>query len=268
MVLVDKEIAAMCQAEGGLIDSFDETCLMNIGYDVRAKYFVLGRAEREQKTSVSLAPGESAFVASVERVNLPDDLLCRVALKNSRIRQGFTLDAPVYQPGHHTRVFFRVTNVSDDELTLNAGDKLAALLFERLSARPEHPYEGAFRDEFDFSGLAGYQDIYRRQIREIEKKSEDLRSVEHSIYANVLVIITVFVALFSFLTTNISLISSSAGASQFLLYNFLLLGCISFLVALIDGVVNRKREFPGMLLPWLPSVVCFVIALSIFFCCR
>lgn len=265
MVLVDREIAELSEPEGGLIDSFDERCLTNIGYDVRAKYFVLGRAEKEKKESVSLNPGESAFVACAESVNMRTNLLCRVVLKNSRIRQGLSLDAPVYQPGHHTRIFFRLTNVSNDELTLNREDKFATLIFEQLSKVPDKPYDGAFSDEFDFSGLGEYQDIYRRQIREIEQKSEDLKSIEHSIYANVLVIITVFVALFSFLTTNLSLVSSSAEAQQFFMYNFLLLGCISFLVALIDGVINRKKKMPSLIVPWIPSVVCFIISIIIFF---
>lgn len=262
MILVDREISKRSNSAGlGLIDSFDPRSLTNIGYDVRAKYFVVGR---EKKESVSLMPGESVFVASVEKINLPKDLLCRVVLKNSRIRQGFAIDAPVYQPGHHTRVFFRITNVSGNELMLDSDDKYATLIFEQLLEEAEHPYSGTFSDEFDFSGLGEYKDIYKKQIREIEKKSEDLKSVEHSIYANVLVILTVFVALFSFLTTNISLFSASASASQFILYNFVMLGCISFLVALLDGVINKIQAWSHRLVRWIPAAICFGVALYIF----
>lgn len=174
MTLVDREIAALVERDG-LIESYDPRCLTNIGYDLRAKCFAVGRENREH---VSLQPGESVFVSSAEMIHMPNDLLCRVVLKNSRIRQGFTIDAPVYQPGHHTRVFFRLTNVSGDELSLDAGEKFATLMFEQLSSAPDHPYDGAFRDEFDFSGLGEYQDIYRRQIRALEKKGEDLKSMD------------------------------------------------------------------------------------------
>lgn len=260
MVLVDKEIAVLAE-QNGLIDSFDSNCLTNIGYDLRAKYFAVGK---EKTDHVSLLPGESVFVAAVEMVHMPNDLLCRVVLKNSRIRQGFTIDAPVYQPGHNTRIFFRLTNISANELSLDAGDKCAMLVFEQLSQAPEHPYTGTFKDELDFSGLGEYQDIYKRQIRELEKKSEDLKSVEHTIYANVLVILTVFVALFSFLSTNVSLISASAGISQFLLYNFVMLGCISFLVALLDSVIHRASTWKRKILQWLPALVCLSVALYLF----
>ena len=166
MILVDREIAELTK-NGGLLDSYDPDCLTNTGYDLRAKYFAIGG---EKKTAAYLEPGESAFVASVDILTVPDDMLCRVVLKNSRIRQGFTLDAPVYQPGHQTRVFFRITNVSGNEIRLSAGEKYATLIFEQLTGVPDHPYAGAFSDEFEFSGLGKYQDIYEKQIRELEKK--------------------------------------------------------------------------------------------------
>ena len=171
MILVDKEISAL--AEGGeLLDGFDRNCVTNTGYDLRAEYFAVGD---KTETNAFLQPGESAFVASSDILTVPPNLLCRVVLKNSRIRQGFTMDAPVYQPGHTTRVFFRLTNLSANELRLAAGERYATLIFEKLEEEPEQLYNGAFRDEFEFSGLGEYQDIYRKQMREIEKKTEDLK---------------------------------------------------------------------------------------------
>ena len=78
----------------------------------------------------------------------------------------------------------------------------------------------------------------------------------------VLVILTVFVALFSFITTNLSLLSSSADTAQFLIYNFVMLGCISFLVALLNGVVSFAKSHR---IPWIASIVSFLIAIVLFF---
>ena len=192
---------------------------------------------------------------------MPTDMLGRIALKNSRIRQGLSLDAPVYQPGHKTRIYFRLTNVSADTIVLYAGDRYATILFDKLSAEPEHPYHGAFRDEFNYRGLGDYKDVYKRQMREIEKKTDDLKSIENSIYGNVLVILTVFVALFSFLTTNISLAANSAGIKQYFIFNGILLGSISFLVALIGMVIKPKRK---MWMYWIPAVICFAAAFLVY----
>ena len=119
MVIVDHEIMDRVKSEN-LIDSFDDSCLTNIGYDLRAKRFY---ASSKGEESITLQPNESAFVESVEVVSMPTDMLGRIALKNSRIRQGLSLDAPVYQPGHKTYAFLRVTNISKNIITLSRGNK-------------------------------------------------------------------------------------------------------------------------------------------------
>lgn len=257
MVIVDREIEKMAD-RGCLIDSFDKTCLTNVGYDLRAKRFFVSSKAQE---SVTLQPNESAFVESVEIVDMPTDMIGVLTLKNSRIRLGLSMDAPVYQPGHKTRIYFRLTNVSADSIVLYAGEKYATILFDKLSQEPEHPYDGAFRDEFDYRGLGDYRDVYRRQMHQIEKKTEDLKSMEHRIYGNVLVILTVFVALFSFLTTNISLAANSASIEQYFIFNAILLGCISFLVALIGMIVKPDRNTWVF---WIPAVICFVAAFLLY----
>lgn len=262
MVLVDHEIKKL-EESTGFLESYDERCVTNIGYDLRSKYFVIGK---EQKKFAYLQPGESAFVAAVDVITIPKNLLCRVALKNSRMRQGFTIDSPVYQPGHKTRIFFRITNISGNELRLSEGEKYAMLIFEQLTSEPDHPYDGVFSDEMNYSGLGKYQDIYNKQIRELEKKTEDLKEAEHSIYANVLVILTIFVALFSFLTTNLSIFSAKLSLQRFLLYNAVLLGCVSFLVALLNGVIHPTEYKKTAWVRWVPVILCFGTAILIFMC--
>lgn len=82
-----------------------------MSYDLTTDYFYVGGG---RASSAKLMPGDSAFVVAKEIVALPDDLAARALLRNSRIRQGLSLDAPLYFPGHKTAVFFRVTNVSGD----------------------------------------------------------------------------------------------------------------------------------------------------------
>ena len=255
MVLVDREIAKLSK-DIELICGYDRSCITNIGYDLRTEYFAV---DQQKKSSVTLMPGDSVFVASHEAIKLPHDLLGRVSLKNSRIRQGLSLEAPVYQPGHFTKVFFRLRNVSNSEINLCAGEKYATIIFEQLDGEPDEPYHGTFRDEIDFKGLADYTSIYKDQIKKIEQKKEDLKEMEHSIYANVLVILTVFVALFSFLTTNIGLFSREASTSEFALYNFITLGGISFLVGVLDSIIGSKNGKKWFI--WIATIVFFAIAL-------
>lgn len=258
MVIIDRQIAERVDRDN-LIESFDKNCLTNIGYDLRAKKFFVGSSGEER---VTLLPNESAFVESVEIITMPKDLLGRVALKNSRIRLGLSLDAPLYQPGHKTRIYFRVTNVSADSITLYSGEKYAMIVFEQLKGEPDYPYEGVFRDEFDYRGLGDYKDVYKHQHRELEKKADDIKSMESSIYTNVLAILAIFMALFSFLSINVTLAANSATMGQYLIFNALLLGGISFLVALLSTILKPRRI---NLLFWGSAVVFFAAALIIYF---
>lgn len=257
MVLTDRQIEERALKQA-LIESYYDACLTNVGYDLRAKQFYTGEKTED---SVTLLPNESAFVESVEIVSMPHDLLGRVTLKNSRIRMGLTLDAPVYQPGHKTRIYFRVTNVSADSITLYSGERYAMIMFEQLTEVPTHPYEGAFKDEFSYRGLGTYKDIYKRQRHELEKKTDDLKAMENNIYTNVLAILAIFMALFSFLTINVSLTVNSATVDQYLIFNALLLGGISFLVALLATVTKPGKH--GWKL-WIPAIICFAAAIWLY----
>lgn len=256
MLLTDRDIAQLIK-ENRLIENADNGNITNIGYDLTAKYFAVAGKELD---AVSLLPGESAFVGAEENISMQNNLAARVVLKNSRIRQGLAIEAPVYQPGHHTKVFFRLTNITGDEITLTKGQKYATILFEQLTGDAAHPYDGTFSEEFDFNGLARYHDIYNAQVKKIEKKAEDLKAMERNIYSNVLVILTVFVALFSFLTTNITLAAQSADATQFLLYNCVMLGCVGFLVALLGNFVGTAKSKAI----WFPCIIMFAAALVLF----
>lgn len=61
--------------------------------------------------------------------------------------------------------FFRVTNMSSDQITLSTSDGIAQLVFETVEGNVEHPYEGSFSDELDYRGLGGYKDIYEMKLR-------------------------------------------------------------------------------------------------------
>lgn len=265
MVLVDHDIMQFV-LNGDLADPqqtsirfADRACVTNIGYDLRAQSFILsGRS----LPSCQLNPGESVFVQSVERVHFDPHTLGRVSLKNSRIRQGFTMDSPVYQPGHDTFIYFRLTNLSDAVLSLYQGESYAMLMFEQLSAAPDHPYSGAFQGEMSFSGLATYESSYRDQIASIDQKISTVKDLEKNVYSNVITLLSIFIAIFTILNVNIDLAASQAGARQFLAFNLMTVGAVAFLIALIQEILHRKQ--PSRFI-WLLVLFCFLALLALLF---
>ena len=127
-----------------------------VSYDLVTKTFCTQEGETAR---VELAPGDSVFVACRELIELPADMTAEVKLRNSRIRQGLSLEAPLYFPGHHTRVFYRVTNSSADAITLDTSHGIAQLVFSTVEGPVEHPYDGVFSDELNYRDRALPVDI-------------------------------------------------------------------------------------------------------------
>lgn len=268
MLLVDKDISAfLSNGSAGTPDGQtaifggNSASITNIGYDLTTiKFYKLTPAGED---SCVLLPGESAFAESAELVQFDSHTVGIVSLRNSRIRQGLSLDAPIYQPGHNTPIRFRLTNISDKSITLDAGEKHAMLLFEQLDTSPEHPYDGTFQKELTWRGMGAYNSQYASKIKEIEDKTKDLHSLEKTLYGNVITILTIFVGIFTLLNVNISMVKEAASAWSFLLFNLSTLGAISFLAALLDTLLNREKPRRWL---WAIPLILFAILIVLSFC--
>lgn len=247
MILTDNDIKVFVEngrknvaggSQTAIYDGEDD-CVTNIGYDLRASGFVVDGKENDE---YELNPGETVFMKSVERVAFDNFTCGQVHTKNSRIRMGLTSEAPLYQPGHTTNIFVRLTNISDKVISLKSGAKYVMLSFEQLDKAPEHPYNGAFQNEDAYKDLAVYSSAYSGQMKKLEKKQKDLESLERSIYANVVTILTIFIAIFSIINVNVSLAGSGAEKMTILLMNASVLGAVSLFTVLMDEIIHRGEK--------------------------
>ena len=259
MTLVDKDIRAMIEAS--LLLNADTTHVGSISYDLRTKYYV--QNDNEFKDSFDLSPSESVFVACEEIIRMPNDMIGRIILRNSRIRSGLMLDAPVYQPGHHTRLCFRITNVSERTMRLGRDAEFASIMFEQLDHAPENPYDGEFQEELDFKNLGSYRKKYKMELQDYDDKAASLHNLEKSIYGNVITLMTVFIALFSLININIELAyAQTIEVGRMIVFNLTTVGSIAFLVALIrlPSSARKRPEFWGLI---LLAVMLFITAIII-----
>ena len=256
MLLSDTKIRGLMAS--GVLNGAKEANVGPVSYDLQTKGFYV---DGKQKAEVELSPGDSVFVGSKETISLPRDIAARVLLKNSRIRQGLSLDAPLYFPGHSTRIFFRVTNVSADTVSLDSSRGIAQLTFETVDG-VEHPYEGAFSDEMDFSGLASYEDVYGDQVRKLDEKRDEIKGLETRIYGNVMTLFGVFAAIFTFVNVNAGALSSDASPSWVVIVDLMVLGGFAFLAGIMDSVVSRRGN--GKPRRWLFILAILAIAASIY----
>ena len=254
MLLIDKDLT---NRGSELIAPFNASQVTNIGYDLKTDCFFLDA--QTSRTEVDLLPGDTVFVRTLESVTLPDNLAASIQLKNSRIRQGLSLTAPLYQPGHKTKVFFRITNSTKQAIHLGSDASLAYIVFITLSDSAEHPYCGGFQGETDFVGMGAYQSDLSADMTEIEKKVDSVKSIERNVYGNVLSIMGIFVGIFSLINVNLSLVSSNVTMTTLLTFNFATIGAIAFLIGLIGFILPAGRSQRPV---WIASAIAF--ALSIF----
>ena len=152
-MLVDKQIRKLLNSRsrrktaiyGGM-----STSVTSVGYDLRTAA-IYQDGERVMGCALQLQRGESVLIASGEVVHFGARDVGHVYLRNSLIRAGLTIDAPLYQPGHKTRIYYRLTNLSGAPICLQEGGKYAMLTIERLGKKPCRGYAGKYQNEVKFT---------------------------------------------------------------------------------------------------------------------
>lgn len=262
MLLVDKEIKQ--RGKDIVIEGYDENNVNSVSYDVTLECIITNDAEKE---SYILQPGETIFVRTKEMIHMPDDLMGRIGEKNSKMRLGIQVSGPHYFPGHKTYMFLRVSNISPNRIKLDKGDKIAQIFFEQLKEIPQKTYNlqenASFNNEEKYRGFAGYQDEYERKILKIEQQKEELEEKESRIYANIMTIMGVFVAVFSMIMVNFTNINAETANLKFLVMLNLSLGIVVVLFVGLMLIFLNKAKSKNFLVAYIIFMLILVIALLV-----
>ena len=170
MILVDKNIKDLV-SQGKLIkEGYKKENVGSISYDITIDTILahngntLDETDVEKKDVYYLGPNEYVMIKSVELLSIPENILGRIADKNSLIRLGVSVTGPHYQPGHTTYAYLRVQNISCDKIKISKGQKIAQIIFEELKSVPEVPYNkddsASFNDELEYKGFGKYSNQY------------------------------------------------------------------------------------------------------------
>ena len=253
MTICDHELR---QIGEDMIRPFDSDNIYSIGYDLTTRRYV--REPGKYADRIVLTPGESIFVEAKEHIALPADICARVVLRNSRIRQGLLLTAPVYQPGHHTPVFFRVTNISSQSIALDTVNGIASIMFERLDGAVDEPYSGAFVDETAFVGLGEYKEKLGHDTVDLEER-KIVRHNKQVGYENTLGIIALVVAVISILNMSISMISREDSLKMVLAMDLSIIGSVSAILGIVRHASFQGKAKESSVL-WIVAIVAFAVA--------
>lgn len=264
MILVDKDIKELIAHNQLIVAGYDENNLNGMSYDLTVDY-TLDENGKPHDT-YELKPGETVFIRTQEKLNIPEEILGRVAEKNSRMRQGLVVNGPHYQPGHQTYAFLRVSNISKNTITLSKGSKIAQILFEQLTEKPDMPYSAqsgaSFQNEEEYKGLGNYKQEYDRQTkREMEQAKEDIENVSQKIYANVLTLMGILVAVFSLISINYQAFTNAEiNMPYILVMNLSMTLCIVVMLGLILIFINKAKNKKFL---WAYIVILLVLAIAV-----
>ncbi len=264
MLLIDKDIKSYVKNNELIISGYNEKNVNAASYDLTIDVIIYG--ENDEVGKYELAPGETVFIKTSEKLSIPHNILGRIAEKNSRMRMGLQVAGPHYQPGHCTYAFLRVQNISSDIIILKKGSNIAQIFFEELRDIPEVTYDkqkdASFNEEVIYKGFGNYDSEYRADIKKYEAVREELENKESSMYANILTIMGIFISMFSLITINFgSLTEKNMSIKQLGILNISLCLVITVLMGLIMIFLNKAKQ------KWFIAVYCVILVVltSVFF---
>ncbi len=245
MILVDKDIKGL--ASNGLLiaEGYDEANVGSVSYDLTIDEII--SENNAHLKCVTLEPDGVVFIKTKELLRIPEDIMGRIAQKNSRMRMGLYVDGPHYHPGHETYAFLRVRNISSDSIRIEEGQQIAQIIFEQLTQKPDHLYgqgaHKAFADEKDYRGLSTYKKEYEKYVTKIEKVRDNIENKETQIYANVLTLMGIVAAVFAIITLNFEAFAKAELDVKFILtMNLSLVFALSVFFGLLHIIINRQKK--------------------------
>lgn len=230
-----------------------------ISYDLRVDKIIFQDKEdlANEKDDFTLAPGNTVFVSTIENLKMPLNMVGIVTQRNSVIRRGLKVDAPVYHPGHHTKLFLRVTNISNADIHIGHENGIASIMFAELSDEVQ-PYKGNYVDEFDYKGVGNFVKDIPKSIN-INKKIENIENIEKTLYEKVVALLTIFVGIFSLINLNVQFLNNSKSILQMLIYNLISIGGIGALVSFVGFIMGKKNKVSWLVL--LFSIILIVVSI-------
>jgi dCTP deaminase len=169
MVLSDRTIREQLAAGRLVIDPFEDGLVQPSSVDVRvASQFRVFRNNRRPYIDVRqpsddltdvveiaedepfiLHPGEFVLGSTLERVELPDDLVARLEGKSSLGRLGLLIHstAGYIDPGFEGTITLELSNVARLPISIWSGMAIGQISFLQMTTPVDRPYRGKYRGQ-------------------------------------------------------------------------------------------------------------------------
>lgn len=133
-VLSDAEIEKRMRDGSLVLEPFDRGCLGAAGYDLRSG------------THVSIPCGQHGLVATLERVELGNDLAGTLHIRSSLARAGIIASLALVDPGFRGQLTISLFNAGSEQFTMDKDDRFLQIVLHTLSTKATRPYSGKYQD--------------------------------------------------------------------------------------------------------------------------
>jgi len=134
MALSDIEIEERIQEGSVVLGPFDPACLNGAGYDLRSDVEV--RIQRNQYQ----------LVATMERVELGDDVTGTLHIRSSLARAGIIASLALVDPGFRGQLTISLYNAGDEPYVIMKGDRFVQMVLHHLGKKARRVYSGKYQN--------------------------------------------------------------------------------------------------------------------------
>jgi len=156
-----EEILKLIKQKPSLIENVNEKNIQPSGIDLRVKCIYrlknsgfLGNSDRmtpdvesvsdRPGEKIRLEPNEFVLVETMEKVNMPKDIMAIVLPRSSLFRCGVSLHTAVVDPGFQGTLTFGMKNLSEFPFEIEIGSKIGQIVFEEVKGNVRL-YDGKYQ---------------------------------------------------------------------------------------------------------------------------
>jgi len=134
LILSDVDIEQRMIGHSLIIAPFEPSCLNGAGYDLRL-------AEE-----LMMEPHEQRLVATLERVELGEDLVGMLHIRSSLARAGIIASLALVDPGFRGQLTICLYNAGSRQFAMDRKDRFLQIALHQLSTKTHRPYHGKYQD--------------------------------------------------------------------------------------------------------------------------
>lgn len=157
MILSHQKIQELVKKKN-LIENFDINCVESAGYDLKVgKIYRLNSDSylgvKDRKTpkiteiefkKYKLKSNQYLLIETIERVNIPENILARILPRSTLFRCGCSLITAVVDPGYRGTLTMGLKNLSESSFEFEKGSRIAQIVFETVDGKTKG-YNGKYQ---------------------------------------------------------------------------------------------------------------------------